>query len=614
MKKQMRGLGFYVIVIGIIMLALYMSTSFNPSNAGSYNYSQFVKDLEAGNVTSADLYPEENTTSGKVMVKLKNSTHSFTVTDLDSVANLLQAKKVSAVYVHDIDKPSWFLTTLLPLLIGLVVIIILMSFFTSQMSGGGGNSKVMNFGKSRAKLSTDENKRTTFEKVAGLHEEKEELSEIVDFLKNPKKYTTVGARIPKGVLLVGPPGTGKTLLAKAVAGEAGVPFFSISGSDFVEMFVGVGASRVRDLFEEAKKNSPCIIFIDEIDAVARRRGTGLGGGHDEREQTLNQLLVEMDGFGVNEGIIVLAATNRVDILDPAILRPGRFDRKVTVGRPDVRGREEILAVHAKGKPLGDDVDIKQVAQTTAGFTGADLENLLNEAAIAAAKQDRGFIVQEDITKSFIKVGIGAEKKSRVITEKEKRITAYHEAGHAILFHLLPDVGPVYTVSVIPTGNGAGGYTMPLPERDAMYITKGKMLQDITVALGGRVAESLIFDDITTGASQDIKQATGEARSMVIKYGFSEKVGPINYDNDDDEVFIGRDIGHTKHFSDKVAHTIDDEVKAIVDSCYEQAKTILTENIDVLHKCAELLVEKERIGREEFEALFERNETESLDKE
>ncbi|MDO5294767.1 MAG: ATP-dependent zinc metalloprotease FtsH [bacterium] len=598
----MRGLGFYAIVIGIILLALYMSTNFSGSGTASYSYQQFISELESGSISSIDLYPEEDTSSGKVTVKSNGTNHTFTVTNIDDVATLLNTRAMKYT-VHAIDKPSWFITTILPMLIGLVVIVLLFSFFTSQMSGGGGNSKVMNFGKSRAKLSTDENKRTTFKNVAGLEEEKEELSEIVDFLKAPKKYVTVGARIPKGVLLVGPPGTGKTLLAKAVAGEAGVPFFSISGSDFVEMFVGVGASRVRDLFEEAKKNAPCIIFIDEIDAVARRRGTGLGGGHDEREQTLNQMLVEMDGFGVNEGIIVLAATNRVDILDPAILRPGRFDRKVTVGRPDVKGREEILAVHAKNKPLGEDVDIKQVAQTTAGFTGADLENLLNEAAILAAKHDRSYIMQEDITKSFIKVGIGTEKKSRVISEKEKKITAYHESGHAILFHLLPDVGPVYTVSVIPTGSGAAGYTMPLPERDDMFMTKGRMLQDITTLLGGRVAEEIIFDDITTGASQDIKQATQEARSMVVKYGFSEKVGLINYDNDDDEVFIGRDIGHTKHFSDRVAHTIDDEVKAIVDGCYEKAKTMLTENMDILHRCAELLIEKERINHEEFEALF-----------
>ena len=481
------------------------------------------------------------------------------------------------------------------------------SFLTSQVSGGGGgNNKVMNFGKSRAKMTMDEGKNTTFKNVAGLAEEKEELKEIVDFLKNPKKFIQVGARIPKGVLLEGPPGTGKTLLAKAVAGEAGVPFFSISGSDFVEMFVGVGASRVRDLFSEAKKNSPCIIFIDEIDAVARRRGTGMGGGHDEREQTLNQLLVEMDGFGANEGIIVMAATNRVDILDPAILRPGRFDRKVLVGRPDVKGREEILSVHAKNKPLGDDVDLKQVAQTTAGFTGADLENLLNEAAISAAKDDRSFILSEDIKKSFIKVGIGTEKKSRVISDKEKKITAYHEAGHAILFHVLPDVGPVYTVSIIPTG-GAAGYTMPLPEKDEMFNTRGKMRQDIIVSLGGRVAEELIFDDITTGASQDIKVATKTARSMVTRYGFTDSIGMVNYENDDEEVFIGRDLAHTKNMSEAVASKIDEEVKKIIDGCYQEAKRILTENMHVLHSCADRLIEKERITREEFESLFDKPE-------
>jgi cell division protease FtsH len=491
------------------------------------------------------------------------------------------------------------------------VVIALFSFLSNQASVGGGNSKVMNFGKSRAKMSTDENKKTTFKDVAGLDEEKEELKEIVDFLKAPKKYIQVGARIPKGVLLVGPPGTGKTLLAKAVAGEAGVPFFSISGSDFVEMFVGVGASRVRDLFEDAKKNSPCIVFIDEIDAVARRRGTGMGGGHDEREQTLNQLLVEMDGFGVNEGIIVMAATNRVDILDPAILRPGRFDRRVTVGRPDVKGREEILHVHAKGKPLGDDVDLKQIAQTTAGFTGADLENLMNESAIGAARENRSFIVGEDIKKAFIKVGIGTEKKSKVVSDKEKRITAYHEAGHAILFHVLPDVGPVYTVSIIPTGNGAAGYTMPLPERDDMFYTKGKMLQDITVTLGGRAAEELVLEDITTGASQDIKVATKTARAMITRYGFSDAIGMVNYEQNEDEVFIGRDWGHMKSFSDNVANKIDEEVRAIIDECYADAKRILTENKDILDACADLLIEKERISREEFEALFEVQNQESL---
>ncbi len=513
--------------------------------------------------------------------------------------------------MHKISKPNWFLSTVLPYILLFIVVIALFSFLSSQASVGGGNSKVMNFGKSRAKMTTDEGKKTTFKDVAGLDEEKEELREIVDFLKSPKKYIQVGARIPKGVLLVGPPGTGKTLLAKAVAGEAGVPFFSISGSDFVEMFVGVGASRVRDLFEDAKKNSPCIVFIDEIDAVARRRGTGMGGGHDEREQTLNQLLVEMDGFGVNEGIIVMAATNRVDILDPAILRPGRFDRKVTVGRPDVKGREEILQVHAKGKPLGDDVDLKVIAQTTAGFTGADLENLMNESAIGAARDNRGFIVNEDIKKAFIKVGIGTEKKSKVISDKEKRITAYHEAGHAILFHILPDVGPVYTVSIIPTGGGAAGFTMPLPERDDMFYTKGKMLQQIIVSLGGRAAEELVLDDITTGASQDIKDATKTARAMITRYGFSDAVGMVNYEQESDEVFIGRDWGHTKSYSGQVANKIDEEVRRIIDESYAEAKRILTEKRDILDACAELLLQKERISRDEFEALFESEKEEIL---
>lgn len=571
-----------------------------------------MQDLDAGSISRIDIYQNEETPTGKVVVTIGDSKKTYYETDVNAVANLLKEKGV-AFYPHDVEKPSWFLTTMVPLILGIIIMMVLFSFLTNQVSGGGGNSKVMNFGKSRAKLSTDENKRTTFKKVAGLEEEKEELSEIVDFLKSPKKYISVGARIPKGVLLVGPPGTGKTLLAKAVAGEAGVPFFSISGSDFVEMFVGVGASRVRDLFEEAKKNAPCIIFIDEIDAVARRRGTGVGGGHDEREQTLNQLLVEMDGFGVNEGIIVLAATNRVDILDPAILRPGRFDRKVGVNRPDVRGREEILEVHAKGKPLAEDVNLKHIAQTTAGFTGADLESLLNEAAIVAAKAGRAYIVQEDITRSFIKVGIGTEKKSRVISAREKKITAYHESGHAILFHLLPDVGPVYTVSVIPTGSGAAGYTMPLPENDEMFMTKGRMIQQIITVLGGRVAEEIIFDDITTGASQDIKQATETARAMVTKYGFSKEIGLINYDADEGEVFIGRDLAHTKNFSDGVAHKIDAEVKKIIDACYDKAKEILTNNIDVLHRSADLLIEKERINREEFEALFtDESETVVLD--
>lgn len=599
----MKGLGFYAIILAIIVMAMLLSDSLNKVSTDSYSLSQFTADLNNKTINTIDVYMNEEVPTGQVRVTFKDSdkSSSFYVADTSKIEDLATEYGYNAA-VHDVNRPSWIMQ-LLPYILGFIVIIVLFSFMTSQVSGGGGNSKVMNFGKSRAKMSTDENKKTTFKNVAGLDEEKEELREIVDFLKEPTKYMQVGARIPKGVLLVGPPGTGKTLLAKAVAGEAGVPFFSISGSDFVEMFVGVGASRVRDLFEEAKKNAPCIIFIDEIDAVARRRGTGLGGGHDEREQTLNQMLVEMDGFGANEGIIVMAATNRVDILDPAILRPGRFDRKVTVGRPDVKGREEILHVHAKGKPLGEDVDLKQVAQTTAGFTGADLENLLNEAAIYAAKDNRAFIMQEDITHSFIKVGIGTEKKSRVISDKEKKITAYHEAGHAILFHVLPDVGPVYTVSIIPTGNGAAGYTMPLPEKDEMFNTKGKMTQDIIVSLGGRIAEEMIFDDITTGASQDIKVATKTARAMVTRYGFSESLGLVNYDSDDDEVFIGRDLAHTRSFSEEIARSIDEEVKRIIEECYDKAKKILKDNIQVLHGCADLLLEKERITREEFEALF-----------
>lgn len=600
----MRGYGFYVIILLIIISAVYLSESFASNSSVKHSYTDYVADLQSGSVASVDIYQNEEAPTGRVKVNLSDGkTYTIYVTSAEVAEADARANGVAS-YVHDIEKPSWFLTSVLPYLIGFVIIILMFSFLTSQVSGGGGgNNKVMNFGKSRAKMTMDEGKNTTFKNVAGLAEEKEELKEIVDFLKNPKKFIQVGARIPKGVLLEGPPGTGKTLLAKAVAGEAGVPFFSISGSDFVEMFVGVGASRVRDLFSEAKKNSPCIVFIDEIDAVARRRGTGMGGGHDEREQTLNQLLVEMDGFGANEGIIVMAATNRVDILDPAILRPGRFDRKVLVGRPDVKGREEILAVHAKNKPLGDDVDLTQVAQTTAGFTGADLENLLNEAAISAAKDDRSFILSEDIKKSFIKVGIGTEKKSRVISDKEKKITAYHEAGHAILFHVLPDVGPVYTISIIPTG-GAAGYTMPLPEKDEMFNTRGKMRQDIIVSLGGRIAEELIFDDITTGASQDIKMATKTARSMVTRYGFTESIGMVNYENDDEEVFIGRDLAHTKNMSEAVASKIDEEVKKIIDECYKEAKRILSENMHVLHFCAERLIEKERITREEFESLFE----------
>ena len=573
------------------------------------SYSTFVKEVEAGNVTAADIRQNSAVPTGRVTLSLKDdsSVRSLNVSDVGKVEEFLQENDVK-YSLEDVPKESIIMSAVLPSLITLCGIFLL--FMLMNRQNGGTNSKAMNFGKSRARMSTQNEIKVTYADVAGLKEEKEELEEIVDFLKAPRKYTQLGARIPKGVLLEGPPGTGKTLLAKAVAGEAGVPFFSISGSDFVEMFVGVGASRVRDLFQDAKKNAPCIVFIDEIDAVARRRGSGLGGGHDEREQTLNQLLVEMDGFGVNEGIIVMAATNRKDILDPAILRPGRFDRDVIVGRPDVGGREEILKVHARNKPLGDDVDLKQIAQTTAGFSGADLENLLNEAAILAAKENRVFIQQSDIRHAFVKVGIGPEKKSRIVSEKERRITAYHEAGHAILFHVLPDVGPVYSVSIIPTG-GAGGYTMPLPEKDDMFNTKGHMLQEITVSLGGRVAEEEIFDDITTGASQDIKQATAIAKSMITKFGMSEKLGLINYDNDSDEVFIGRDFGHTSRgYGEKIAGTIDEEVKRIIDECYAQARSIIQEYHPVLEKCAELLLEKEKITRSEFEALFEESETDA----
>ena len=573
------------------------------------SYSTFVKEVEAGNVTAADIRQNSAVPTGRVTLSLKDdsSVRSLNVSDVGKVEEFLQENDVK-YSLEDVPKESIIMSAVLPSLITLCGIFLL--FMLMNRQNGGTNSKAMNFGKSRARMSTQNEIKVTFADVAGLKEEKEELEEIVDFLKAPRKYTQLGARIPKGVLLEGPPGTGKTLLAKAVAGEAGVPFFSISGSDFVEMFVGVGASRVRDLFQDAKKNAPCIVFIDEIDAVARRRGSGLGGGHDEREQTLNQLLVEMDGFGVNEGIIVMAATNRKDILDPAILRPGRFDRDVIVGRPDVGGREEILKVHARNKPLGDDVDLKQIAQTTAGFSGADLENLLNEAAILAAKENRVFIQQSDIRHAFVKVGIGPEKKSRIVSEKERRITAYHEAGHAILFHVLPEVGPVYSVSIIPTG-GAGGYTMPLPEKDDMFNTKGHMLQEITVSLGGRVAEEEIFDDITTGASQDIKQATAIAKSMITKFGMSEKLGLINYDNDSDEVFIGRDFGHTSRgYGEKIAGTIDEEVKRIIDECYAQARSIIQEYHPVLEKCAELLLEKEKITRSEFEALFEESETDA----
>ena len=608
MKKQMKmsGIGFYLLVLAVIFCEVYFSGNIESSSSDSYSIANLKKDLGNGNVTSASISQNQEIPTGEVVVKLKSGKNvDFYVSDVKDVQELLDQWNVS-YKLGDVKKTSWVITTLLPYGLGFVAIFLLFSFLSAQSANsGGGNSKMMNFGKSRARrIDPEEPHAKRFKDVAGLKEEKEELEEIVDFLANPGRYTDVGARIPKGIILVGPPGTGKTLLAKAVAGEAGVPFFSLSGSDFVEMFVGVGASRVRDMFAEAKKNAPCIVFIDEIDAVARKRGSGLGGGHDEREQTLNQMLVEMDGFGVNEGIIVMAATNRVDILDPAILRPGRFDRKVTVGRPDVRGREEILEVHAKGKPLGDDVDLKKIARTTVGFTGADLENLLNESAIVCAKEGRKFIEQEDISKSFIKIGIGKEKKSKIISEKDQKITAYHEAGHAILFHVLPDVGPVHMVSIIPTGSGAAGYTMPLPERDETFMTKGKMKQDIIASLGGRIAESLIFDDITTGASQDIKQATSTAKAMVTKYGFSENVGMINY-ADEDEVFIGRDFGRTsRDYSEDVAKTIDNEVKAIIDDAYAQAKSILEEHMDVLHKCAKLLLEKERIDREEFEALFE----------
>ena len=605
MKRGYRGFVLYaILVLGVIGIWYFLSETDITSD--TYTYHQYQADLEDGKIYSVIIEQNAETPTGTLVVTLKDDAdrHEIAVSDVNEEQECLKQNQFYNYLLKNIPRASW-LSTWLPYLIifGAMFILFIIMNNINQSAGGGGGPKMMNFGKSRARMYTDEVKKVNFSKVAGLKEEKEELEEIVDFLREPGKYTKLGARIPKGVLLVGPPGTGKTLLAKAVAGEAGVPFFSISGSDFVEMFVGVGASRVRDLFEDAKKNAPCIVFIDEIDAVARRRGTGMGGGHDEREQTLNQMLVEMDGFGVNEGIIVMAATNRVDILDPAIMRPGRFDRKVHVGRPDVGGREEILHVHAKNKPLSDDVDLKQIAQTTAGFTGADLENLLNEAAIRAAKLDRGYIRLEDIRNSFVKVGIGAEKKSRIISEKEKRITAFHEAGHAILFHVLPDVGPVYSVSIIPTGAGAAGYTMPLPEKDEMFNTKGRMLQEIVVDLGGRVAEELIFDDITTGASQDIKQATAMAKAMVTKYGMSENLGLICYDEDDNEVFIGRDLAHTKGYGENVATLIDQEVKRIIDECYVKAREIIHQYEQVLHQCADLLLEKEKISREEFEALF-----------
>ena len=602
MNRNAKGLGFYLIVVLLILLLLtYFRGGLEASQ--SWNYDQLEEAITQEEVVKVEITPNQEVPTGSLKVLLSDGNVKYVnVTDITKAESELREHESIDVEIEDVERSSVWISILPSLLIGIVLVFV---FTMMNRQAGGGNSKMMNFGKSRARMITPDAKRVTFDDVAGLQEEKEELEEIVDFLKEPSKFIQVGARIPKGVILVGPPGTGKTLLAKAIAGEAGVPFFSISGSDFVEMFVGVGASRVRDLFEEAKKHQPCIVFIDEIDAVARRRGTGMGGGHDEREQTLNQLLVEMDGFGVNEGIIVMAATNRVDILDPAILRPGRFDRQVAVGRPDVKGREEILLVHAKGKPLGDDVDLKEVARTTAGFTGADLENLMNEAAILAAKEKRIYVKQSDINRAFIKVGIGAEKKSRVISEKEKQITAYHEAGHAILFHLLPDVGPVHTISIIPTGRGAAGYTMPLPEKDEMFQTKGRMMQELVVDLGGRVAEELIFHDVTTGASQDIKQATALARAMVTRYGMSERLGLINYDDDDGQVFIGRDLAHTRSYGEEIASIIDEEVKRLIDDAHEKAQTMLKTHEQVLHDCAKLLVEKEKIGREAFEAVFER---------
>ena len=609
-EERKPNIGPYVMLV-VLLICAYFFLSSQRDSQSNYTMTQLEEALEEGKVLDARIQPNKEVPTGAVIVNISGEGQKrFYVTDVKEVEELLRANDISPL-VSDVPRENTLLASLLPALITCGLVLFLFVMMTRQMAAGGGggnaNSKMMNFGRSRAKMSRPDDMKVTFQNVAGLQEEKEDLEEVVDFLKAPQKYTKVGARIPKGVLLVGPPGTGKTLLAKAVAGEAGVPFFSISGSDFVEMFVGVGASRVRDLFENAKDHAPCIIFIDEIDAVARQRGTGVGGGHDEREQTLNQLLVEMDGFGVNEGIIVMAATNRVDILDPAILRPGRFDRKVAVGRPDVKGREEILGVHAKDKPLGEDVDLRQVAQTTAGFTGADLENLLNEAAIVAAKENRAFITQQDIKNSFIKVGIGAEKKSRVISDKEKKITAYHEAGHAILFHVLPDMESVYTISIIPTGIGAAGYTMPLPENDEMFDTKGKMLQEITTLLGGRVAEEIIFGDITTGASNDIKRATSTARAMVMKYGMSEKVGLISYGDDDDEVFIGRDLAHTRSYSEDVAREIDREIHSIIDECHARAKEIILENAEVLHACAELLLKQEKVHRNEFEALFTTNQ-------
>ena len=607
MNRQWRGIGSYLMFFAVICM-VFMFFESQMQGKAMYTYEQYEQAIDNADITSATITPNQETPTGTVTYTLKDgSVKTTNILNTEDEEETLKAAGISCD-VAAVKGPGFFETYGMPLIMcGMMFFVLVM---TMGRNAGGGNAKMLDFGRSHAQMTSGEDAKIGFKDVAGLEEEKGELEEIVDFLKNPGRYTRVGARIPKGVLLVGPPGTGKTLIAKAVAGEAGVPFFSISGSDFVEMFVGVGASRVRDLFTNAKKNAPCIVFIDEIDAVARRRGTGMGGGHDEREQTLNQLLVEMDGFGVNEGIIVMAATNRVDILDPAILRPGRFDRKIGVARPDVKGREAILRVHAKNKPMGEDVDLHQIAQTTAGFTGADLENLLNEAAIIAAKDDRAYMMQADIKRAFIKVGIGAEKKSRVISDKEKRITAYHEAGHAILFHVLPDVGPVYTVSIIPTGVGAAGYTMPLPEKDEMFNTRGRMIQNIVVDLGGRVAEELVFDDITTGASQDIKQATSIARSMVTKYGMSEKLGLISYGSDEEEVFIGRDLAHDRGYGEQVAGEIDREVKEIIDSCYAQAKDIIMKYRSVLDACAELLLEKEKIGREEFEALFPSEETET----
>lgn len=602
MSKQPSRIGLYLILI-VLLVSGYFYLNNQVTNQSDYTIEALEQAAEKGRVHEAVIYQNREVPTGSVTADIEGEGQKRVyVADVKEAQQMLAENNISA-QVKNVPQQNMFLTTLLPLLLTGGLVIFLFMMMNRQMSGGGSNSKMMNFGKSRARMMLPDDKKVTFQNVAGLQEEKEDLVEVVDFLKAPQKYTSVGARIPKGVLLVGPPGTGKTLLAKAVAGEAGVPFFSISGSDFVEMFVGVGASRVRDLFEEGKRHAPCIIFIDEIDAVARQRGTGMGGGHDEREQTLNQLLVEMDGFGVNEGIIVMAATNRVDILDPAILRPGRFDRKVAVGRPDIKGREEILRVHAKDKPLGEDVDLGQIAQTTAGFTGADLENLLNEAAIMAARENRSYIMQQDIKHAFIKVGIGAEKRSKVISEKEKKITAYHEAGHAILFHVLPDMDPVYTISIIPTGIGAAGYTMPLPENDEMFNTKGKMLQDITTLLGGRVAEEIIFGDITTGASNDIKRATSTARAMVMQYGMSDKMGLIAYGDEGDEVFIGRDLAHTRSYSEEVAKEIDQEIHDIIDGCHQRAKEIILQHQDVLHKCAALLLEKEKVQRDEFEALF-----------